>query len=80
MRVFVTQRWGRDGVRLVPKAQLEALRRDGYREATAAEVASWYRDRRLAPPAVVREQAQALPLRVPVAFGTAETDVGGDAA
>lgn len=80
MRVFVTQRWGGDGVRLVPKAQLEALRRDGYREATAAEVASWYRDRGLAPPAVVREQAQARPLTVPVVFGTAEPDAGGRAA
>ena len=72
MRVFVTQRWGGGGVLLVPKGQLVTLRRDGYREATAAEVAGWYRDRGLSPPGVVREQAQSHPLAVPVVFGTGE--------
>ena len=63
MRVFVTQRWGAGGALLVPKAQLAALRGDGYREATAVEVAAWYRERGLAPPAGVTEPAGTHPAR-----------------
>jgi hypothetical protein len=74
MRVFVTQRWGGGGVLLVPKGRLATLRRDGYREATAAEVAAWYRDRGLTPPGVVREQASSSPLTAPVVFGTCEAE------
>lgn len=80
MRVFVTQRWGGRGVLLVPRSQLAALRGDGYREATAAEVADWYRVRGLVPPAVVREQARTRPLEAPVAFGISDVPPAGPAA
>ena len=69
MRVFVMQRWGRCGVMLVPRATLEGLRADGYREATAAEIAGWYRLRGLKPPAAVLDQARDHPLKAPVVFG-----------
>ena len=62
MRVFVTQRWGGGGVLLVPKAQLAALREDGYREATAAEVAVWYGERRPAPPGRAIERVKGHPV------------------
>ena len=74
MRVFVTQRWGGGGVLLVPRASLEALREDGYREATAAEVAGWYRLRGQKAPAAVLDQARERPLRVPVVFGVSGAD------
>ena len=74
MRVFVTQRWGGCGVVLVPKAALEDLRADGYREATAAEIAGWYRLRALKPPAAVLDQARFRPLGAPVVFGVSEGD------
>jgi hypothetical protein len=77
VRVFVTQRRGGCGVALVPKAQLAALRDDGFREATAAEVAAWYRLRGQAPPAVVREQARSRPLAVPVVFGISDGESAG---
>ena len=76
MRVFVTQKRGGCGVLLVPKAQLAALREDGYREATAAEIAGWYRLRGLSPPAAVLDQAREQPLKAPVVFGVS----GGDPA
>jgi hypothetical protein len=50
---------------LVPEATLEELRGDGYREASAAEVASWYRLRGITPPTCMLEEAQVRPLRVP---------------
>ena len=74
MRVFVTQRRGGCGVLLVPRAQLAALRADGYREATAAEVAAWYRQRGRMPPAAVLDQAQTQPLQAPVVFGVSDSD------
>ena len=78
MRVFVTQKQGGCGVVLVPKAQLEAVRADGYREATAAEIAGWYRLRGLKPPAAVLDQAREQPLRVPVVFGVREGEPGAE--
>ena len=72
MRVFVTQRRGGCGVHLVPEAMWAALREDGYRQATAAEVAAWYRLRNARPPACVLEQAEDRPLRAPVLFGVSE--------
>jgi hypothetical protein len=72
MRVFVIQRRGGCGVHLVPEATWEALREDGYRAATAAEVVAWHRLRGLAPPACVVEQADDRPLRVPVLFGVSD--------
>ena len=74
MRVFVTQRFGGCGVVLVPKAQLQALREDGYREATAAEVAGWYRLRGLTPPVAVLDQARTTPLQAPVVFVLNDTE------
>jgi len=80
VRVFVTQRWSGCGVLLVPKAQLAALRGEGYREATAAEVAGWYRLRGLAPPAAVLDQARDRPLKAPGVFGVGGGEQPGRAA
>jgi hypothetical protein len=74
MRVFITQKRGGCGVLLVPKQTFDGLREDGYREATAAEVAGWYRLRGMVPPACVMEQARTGVLRAPVVFGVGEDD------
>jgi hypothetical protein len=74
MRVFVVQKHSGCGVLLVPRTTFETLRDDGYRAATAAEVASWYRVRGLTPPVCVVEQARTGVLRAPVVFGVAEGD------
>ncbi|MGH2354621.1 MAG: hypothetical protein ACRDI2_03160 [Chloroflexota bacterium] len=48
--VFVAHRVA--GVHLVPSDWLEGFRPSGFREATAAEIAFWYEERGLEPPAV----------------------------
>jgi hypothetical protein len=66
------------GVHLIPAEWLEARRASGFREATAAEVARWYDERGLEPPAGVltlveqREPADDQPRR---AFGLLPEEV-----
>jgi hypothetical protein len=41
------------GVRLIPRDWLDGFRPSGFREATPTEIARWYEERGLEPPATI---------------------------